>query len=264
MFDFHKDKKRYFEMQFRTTVEYILPFLEEEIDLHKKLDVLEIGCAEAGVLKAFTNLDHSCIGIELSAYRVNLASDFMAEELKQKKIKFLTKNIYDINLQEDIGHKFDLIILKDVIEHIPGQEIFMKKIGDFLKVNGKIFFGFPPWQMPFGGHQQICKSKALKHLPYFHLLPMPIFKLFLNMAGEPELTKKEMIEIKQTGISIERFNRIIKKEGYKIDKHQLFFINPIYKYKFNLKVRKQWRWVEKIPIFRNFVSTCAYYLVSKN
>lgn len=264
MREFHTDKKRYFDMQFRTTKEYIIPYISDKIDLSQKLDILEIGCAEAGVLKAFTETGHNCVGIELSDGRVDLAKQFLAEELGSGQFRIINKNIYDIDIEKDIGNKFDLVILKDVIEHIPGQEKFMNKVGDFLKKDGKIFFGFPPWQMPFGGHQQLCRSKLLQYLPYFHMLPKPIYKSILKLGREPDFVIKELLEIKETGISVERFNRILKKESYHIDKHQMFIFNPIYKYKFGLKVRKQAKFIQVIPWFRNFVSTCAYYLVSKN
>ncbi|MEQ9310775.1 MAG: class I SAM-dependent methyltransferase [Balneolaceae bacterium] len=263
MFEFHTDKSTYFNFQYGTSKEYIIPFLEETYELNPDHKVLEIGCAEAGVLKAFTERGHCCVGIELSANRVKLAEQFMAEEVKAKKVRFITKDIYDIDIKNDIGHKFDLVILKDVIEHIPNQEVFIRKLKDFLTPDGKVFFGFPPWQMPFGGHQQTCTKKFMSLLPYYHLLPMSIYKRILKIAGEPENTIKGLVEIKETGISVERFEQIYKNEGYTKLKRQFFLINPIYKYKFNITPRKQFSLFSAIPVFRNFVSTCAYYIIQK-
>lgn len=261
MFDFHSDKSTYFNYQYKTAKEFIIPFLEESYELKPDQKVLEIGCAEAGVLKAFTERGHECVGIELSAGRVTLAKQFMEEEVKANQIRFIIKNIYDIDIEADIGHKFDLVILKDVIEHIPNQELFLYKLKDFLTPNGKVFFGFPPWQMPFGGHQQKCKSKVLSILPYYHLLPMSLYKTIMKAFGESEIKIENMAEIKETGISIERFERIFKKEGYTQLRRKFFLINPIYKYKFNLKPRAQFKFFSSIPVFRNFVSTCAYYVI---
>ncbi len=263
MREFHKDKKRYFDMQYRTTKEYIIPYISDVVNLDMPIDVLEIGCAEAGVLKAFTESGHRTFGIELSEGRVKLAKEFLAKELSSGQFRIINKNIYDINIDDDIGNKFDLVILKDVIEHIHNQEKFMAKVADFLKPDGKIFFGFPPWMMPFGGHQQVCKSKFLSYLPYYHMLPMPIYKSILKLGGESPTTVEALVEIKETGISIERFNRILRKEAFKVEKHDLFLTNPIYKYKFGLKVRRQLKLIQGLPWIRNFVSTCAYYLISK-
>ncbi len=264
MFEFHKDKERYFNMQYVNSKEYIIPFIEQFIDLGKKQDILEIGCAEAGVLKAFTDKGHQCLGIELSPERVKIAESFMAEELAAGKIAFMSKNIYDIDVDKDLETKFDLIILKDVIEHIHDQAKFMSFLHKFLKPNGKIFFGFPPWQMPFGGHQQVAKSKILSALPYYHMLPRPIYKVILKAFGESPQKVENMLEIKDTGISIERFEKILKKEKYKTLKRQLYLINPIYKYKFGVSARKQLGLISAIPVLRNFLSTCAYYIIEES
>lgn len=263
MFDFHKDKERYFNMQYTNSKEYILPFIEKYIKHDKKLDVLEIGCAEAGVLKAFTDKGHQCVGIELDPNRTELAKEFMSEEISAGKIEFMSKNIYDIDVDKDLKTKFDLIILKDVIEHIHDQAKFMSFLHKFLKPEGKIFFGFPPWQMPFGGHQQVAQSKILSALPYYHMLPRSIYKMILKAFGESPKKVENMLEIKDTGISIERFEGILKKENYSTLKRQLYLINPIYKYKFGLSARKQIGIISAIPILRNFLSTCAYYLIEE-
>jgi SAM-dependent methyltransferase len=263
MFEFHTDLKKYFDYQYRTSAEYIIPFVEPFINMEKQLNVLEIGCAEAGVLKAFTERGHQCTGIELEEHRVKNAILMMEEEYKSGKIKFLSKNIYDIDLDKDIGHRFDLIILKDVIEHIHDQDKFMSIIGRFLNPNGKIFYSFPPWQMPFGGHQQICANKFASVLPYYHLLPKSVYKLMLKAFGEREGIIDALLEIKETGISLERFEKVTEKQGFKIVRKELFLFNPIYKYKFNLKVRRQLGIISAIPVLRNFFTTCAYYLVEQ-
>jgi len=263
MFEFHGDKKRYFDIQYRVTKEYIIPYLQKYMNLDEQKQVLEIGCAEAGVLKAFMEQGHQCIGIELNEHRVKLAETFLSKELDEGKLRFITRDIHQIDVSKDIGHGFDLIILKDVIEHIHDQELFIQKLQAYLNPGGMVFFGFPPWQMPYGGHQQICRSKFLSKLPYFHLLPMPLYKFVLKVFGETEERVADLVEIKQTGISLERFERLLNAANYQITKRQLFLTNPIYKYKFNIKTRKQSALIAHIPYLRNFLTTCGYYLIEK-
>jgi hypothetical protein len=71
-----------------------------------------------------------------------------------------------------------------------------------------------------------------------------------------------MVEIKETGISIERFERILKKTGYKILLQKHWLINPVYEYKFGWKPRKQFSWIQSIPFVRNFFTTAVYYITS--
>ena len=53
MYEFHGDKKYYFDMTYRVTRDHIIPFIKESRPFEKGTRVLEIGCGEAGALKAF-------------------------------------------------------------------------------------------------------------------------------------------------------------------------------------------------------------------
>jgi len=262
MYDFHKDKSKYFSWQYQIARDYVIPFVEADGELTPDSKILEIGCAEAGVLMAFVERGMDCVGIELSEGRAKLARQFLSESVSSGQTEILSSNIYDID-PEASGFKFDLIILKDVIEHIFDQERFMHHLRKFLNPGGRVFFGFPPWQMPFGGHQQIADSKLLNKLPYFHLLPMPIYKSILKLANESPSQYNELLEIKETGISIERFEKHVKETGYQINKKTHFLINPIYQHKFGLKPRIQLGLVTNIPFLRNFVTTAVYYLIQE-
>lgn len=81
-------------------------------------------------------------------------------------------------------NKYDIILIHDVIEHIDKcrKVEFILHAKEFLSETGIIFWGFPAWQMPFGGHQQICRTDfVLKcHLFIFYLYLCTIkFYLFL-------------------------------------------------------------------------------------
>ncbi len=248
-------------MQYLTARDFIIPMLERCMPLHDAQRVLEIGCAEAGVLKAFLEKKLHAFGIDLNAERIRMAAAFHQEDLASGRIKFLSKNIYDIDPIKDLEGPFDVILLKDVIEHIPQQEIFIPRLEAFLKKGGLVFFGFPPWQMPFGGHQQMCRNKLLSKLPWIHLLPYSIYKALLRLGGEEAAVITELLEIKETGISIERFEKILRQSPFVIKSRTLFFTNPIYKFKFGMEPRYVPSWLEKIPFIRNFFTTAAYYFV---
>lgn len=260
-FEFHKDRRVYFDQQTTNAVAHVLPFIESFHPLNESTTVMEVGCGEGGVLKAFYQKGCKTVGVELVEYRVNHAKIFLEEELASDRMEIICSNIFDVDFKGRFQGKFDLIILKDVIEHIDGQEQLIRDLKQFLAPGGKIFFGFPPWHMPFGGHQQICQSKFLGRLPFFHLLPKPIYKGILKAFKTRPVTIKELMEIKDTGITIERFERIVKKTGYKIIHHQFYFINPIYRYKFGLKPRKQIPVIGNIPYLRNVVNTAVFYLI---
>jgi hypothetical protein len=132
-----------------------------------------------------------------------------------------------------------------------------------LAIDGVIFFAYPPWWMPFGGHQQICKSKWLRTFPWFHLLPTVLYRKVLGLFKEHPATVKDLLEIKETGINIGKMLHIIKANDYQVLGEIYWFTNPIYKFKFGLKKRKLPAFLSKIPSLVNFYTT-AHYVVFKN
>ncbi len=255
----HLNREKYFNEQSSTINKYVLPFINKIINIDKNTSVLEIGCGEGGNLKPF--LDIGCkrvVGVDMSKGKIENANKFFSNHFNRDNIEFIFSNIYDI---DDIG-QFDIIITRDVLEHIHGKERFMDFVKKFIKPDGKFFLGFPPWHNPFGGHQQMCESKILSKTPFFHIFPKSIYKLILKLFKESDAKIAGLLEIKETGITIERFERILKKTGYKKDKVLYYFINPNYETKFGLKPRKQLKVISSIPYLKNFLITTNYYIVS--
>ncbi|MBU0474935.1 MAG: class I SAM-dependent methyltransferase [Bacteroidetes bacterium] len=254
----HTDRKRYFNEQVITTEKYVIPFLNEFIKIDSNLSVLEIGCGEGGNLKPFLDLGCTVTGVDLSEGKIENGKIYFADHPNNKNINFLAEDIYD---SKNLG-QYDLIIMRDVIEHIHDQNRFMNYVKKFLKPNGKFFLAFPPWYNPFGGHQQICESRVLSMLPYYHILPSPIYKGILKLFGESIAKIDGLMEVKSTGISLERFEKILKINKYNIDRKSNYFINPNYEIKFGLKPRKQIPIISLIPFVKNFIITSSYYLIS--
>ncbi len=262
-FSFHTDKPRYFEHQYSNSKSYIIPFIQKSFEIKNTHKVLEIGCAEGGVLKAFTDLGCHCIGVELSESKVINANIFMKNEVDNNLIRFINKNIYDLDFNTEFASYFDIIILKDTIEHIHDQQKIISYLPQILKNDGVIFFGFPPWYMPWGGHQQICKSKFLCFLPYFHVLPVFLYKSILKLFGETNQKINDLLEIKQTAISTIQFEKYVKKANMNFSSKLMYLINPIYLHKFGWKPRVQLKLISKIPFLNDFLSTTVFYLIKK-
>jgi len=256
----HDDQVRY-DQQIDNARDYVLPFVEKTKPVTAGMRVLEIGCGEGGVLKPFADRGALCLGVELDEKRIILANKFLADEVARGQMRFLTKNVYDEDFLAEYAGSFDLIILKDTIEHVPNQEAFIPYLKKFLKPGGQIFFGFPPWQMPFGGHQQLALGKWTSKMPWYHLLPRGLYHKLLKAGGEDEGRIEALMEIRDTRISIERFERIIRQSGLRVLHKQHYLINPIYRFKFGLKPRKQSPIITAIPYVRDFLTTCVYYTV---
>src|SRR4051812_31365093 len=118
MYEFHTDYKKYFDIQLANAREWVLPFIKEVREIGEGTQVLEIGCGQGSLLKAFTEENCSCIGVEMFPLWLEKANEWLADEITQGKVRLIDSNIYHVDPDKDLGTKFDIIVLKDVIEHI--------------------------------------------------------------------------------------------------------------------------------------------------
>jgi SAM-dependent methyltransferase len=264
----HTNRAQYFEEQATTTRRYVIPFIEAYMKVGPETRVLEIGCGEGGNLIPF--LERGCKevrGIDLAAWKIHNGELFLTDWAEQQKdpntprAQLSCINIYDAKPEE--WGQFDLIFARDTLEHIHDQEAFMAFIRSFLKPTGKFFLGFPPWQNPFGGHQQMCESRVLSKLPYFHLLPRRAYAGLMRLFGETEGRIESLLEIEETRITIERFESIARRTRYRILQRNLYTINPNYEVKFGLKPRIAPGILSRLKWVRNFFITTNYYLLER-
>jgi len=255
----HTDRQQYFVEQETTTRNYVFPFIGKFLEISDSLKVLEIGCGEGGNLKPFLDAGCRVTGIDLSDHKIHLARTFFEHHPKADCLELICDDIYRIAIPEE---KYDVVIMRDVIEHIHDQEKFMAFVKPFMHPGSLFFLAFPPWQNPFGGHQQICLNKIMGHFPWVHLFPVPVYRWILRVSGETKATTENLMEVKETGISIERFERIVKSTSYQIMAKKFFLINPNYEVKFGLRPVIQARWIAHVPGIRNFLTTSAYYLLT--
>jgi SAM-dependent methyltransferase len=261
MHDFHQNRQWYFEMQTLNAKKYVIPFIEEKLKLTEGMKVLEVGCGEGGVLLAFVQKGCQGVGVDMDEARIAMAKDFMPVEIAAGNIEMHSADIYDPLFESKFENAFDLIVLKDVIEHIHDQEKIMAQFKRYLKPGGHIYFGFPPFDMPFGGHQQVSSNRLFSKLPWTHILPMSIYKAIMNTLGVKY--PDQFIEVKETGISTSRFEKICQKLNYEFVHSRHYIFNPIYEYKFGLKPKVQFDFVRNLPFLRDYFTTCVYYLIKK-
>lgn len=263
MQDRHLNRKQYFTEQATTSTNFYIPYLQQYYSLNFSSKILEIGCGEGGNLLPFAQMGCSVTGIDISQNRITQAKAFFDEE--GVNASFICQNFLEINAPQSDIDRYDVILIHDVIEHIEpdAKPDFISHVEKFLRHNGIMFWGFPAWQNPFGGHQQIITGFASK-VPFIHLLPFPIYRWILHMSGASEEGINELMSIKRAKVSIEYFESVVSKCDYNMINRTLWFINPNYKQKFGLTPRRLWRVVASIPCLRNFFTTSAFYLLSHN
>ena len=254
------DRERYFNELAETSDGYYIDYIKRFKDIDKNSRIMEIGCGEGGNLLPFAKMGCSVAGLDLAPGKIDNARKFFAANGADGVFScsdFLKTNPFE---GED---KFDVILIHDVIEHIEpeGKDAFFARLRFYLKDDGIVFFGFPAWQMPFGGHQQICRSKMCSKVPFYHVLPACIYKGWLKMFGEDKTKIDELMSIKRSRMSPEKFEKLCKRHDYKIIDRTFWFISPHYKAKFHLRPRLLWDWLGHIPYLRNWFTTSCFYVI---
>ncbi|MFI3283187.1 MAG: methyltransferase domain-containing protein [Rikenellaceae bacterium] len=257
----HKDNKLYFNESATSSRKYYVDYIMQYKHIDASTRVFEIGCGLGGNLLPL--LENGCYvyGVDLSIDKIEAAKEMYDNNRCNCKFEacdfFITPNPTE-------DEKFDIIIIHDVIEHISDKTKFLSRALDFLKSDGIIFWAFPAWQMPFGGHQQICRSWLCSHTPFVHLLPKFAYEGLLKMCGESNEVIAELLDIKECGVSVERFENLCESENLEILDRTLWFINPHYEQKFKLKPRRLWSGITHIRHIRNLFTTSCFYITKHN
>ena len=217
------------------------------------MTVLEIGCAEAGFIDELDHRGIKATGLELAEDRVAIAKRHNA------KLKIYTGDISDKKIVTTIGEQFDLIVMRDVIEHIENRDDTFNNIKKLLKNNGYLYITFPPKFSAFAGHQQNGIS-LIRFIPYFHLLPNKIIQLTGILFKENKKIVSAIISNYRIGLTVHAFENYCRHTNFTFIKKELFLFRPIFQLRFNMKARK----ISGFPLIREFISLGCECLLQNN
>ena len=117
--------------------------------------VLEVGCGSGGILVPFTEIGAEVVGIDFD--------DTYMEAGRKRGLNLIDQSIYEF--QAD--NKFDLIILKDVLEHLPDLNLVLQRLKGLLSESGDIYIQVPTFEgLEFLGY----KNDFLRYFQNAHIV----------------------------------------------------------------------------------------------
>ncbi len=244
--------EKHFYEQKQYTKDYLLPYFQKYIPCFHKKKILEVGCAEGGLLKSLQSIGMDVCGVELSPERANMAKQ------KDNSLRVLVGDITDTELPSKLNEKFDMIIMREVIEHVPDKNFAFENLDKLLNDNGYLFISFPPKRSPFAGHQQIGKS-FLKVIPYLHTLPTMLLKYIAGLLGENTGYIDEIKLHYRTGCTINNFEMHCTWRNFITIKKDFYLFRPIYAQRFGVPTIK----LPNIPLVREYISFGCEVLLQK-
>lgn len=250
--------KYYWNYMYDLGQNFIVPYLKERGVFEKSYNVAEVGSAEGGVLASFIDAGaNKCLGTDIA--EVRLEKGRYIASLGEIDVKYIYHDIVNQAPASEWQNDYDLVLLRDVIEHLDDTTAALKNIRMMMKSGGKLFVTFPPFHSPYGGHQHTVKSTGGK-LPYIHLLPRKIFNKLIEKGQKPDIA--EANRIYGIRLTIPKFEKAVKEAGLKIVLKECYFLRPVFKMKFGLPTIKMNN-LSKIPLIRKYLTLEASYILEK-
>lgn len=232
---------------------YLIPYLENNCPGMDRFRILEVGCAEGGFLSALSDRGIQGTGLELSEGRAALAKS------ADPRLDIHIGDITDPGQIRSIGGQFDLVVMRDVIEHIPDRRAAFTNIFRLLKPDGYLYASFPPRFSPFGGHHQNGRS-VLKYVPYLQLQPDFLIRFLGKCFGEhPHMVDAAILNYK-TGLSIRAFEKQCSAAGFRFIIKELFWVRPVYRVRFGIRPAR----IVGVPWLREFMTLGCECLLMKS
>jgi SAM-dependent methyltransferase len=248
--------KYYWGYQYDLGRESTVPYLIEQGVFKSGDNVAEIGSAEGGVLGALVQAGAVYgLGTDIAANRLEWGREIA--KVGKLNIEFVEHNIITEEPHPDWIGKFDLVILRDVIEHLDEPIEALKNIKKIIKKGGCLWVTFPPYHSAFGGHQHTTVGRFAM-IPFIHLLPE---KMMLNLLKDGRKADLEEVKsIRKIQLTPKKFENASKVSGFKIKKADFYLLRPVFKMKFGLPTLKL-SILGKIPFVKRYIALEASYLL---
>jgi SAM-dependent methyltransferase len=226
--------KYYWGYQYRLGRDFLVPELSNKGVFKTGFKVAEIGSAEGGALMAFAAAGAGeAFAADIADYR--LESGATIARLVSLDVDYAHHDIVNDSTPPNLLGKFDLILLRDVIEHIAEPAAALTHLYEMLRPGGALYVSFPPYNSPFGGHQHTLKNAASK-IPFIHLLCEPLFERLIRSGRAPDIA--EVKRLRTIRLCPARFRSLAADAGFEIFSESYYLLRPVFRIKHGLPVAR--------------------------
>jgi SAM-dependent methyltransferase len=244
----------YWQYQFILTDNYILPLLERwNISIQNKY-LIDAGCGEGGATCAFSRHGAECTGIDIDEKRIRVARSLA--EKNNEAVSFHHGDILDAHFIGSLNRRFQIAVLRDVVEHIENLDNLFDSLKLLLKDDGLVLISFPPYYSPFGLHQQILRDSWIRRIPFIQLLPR-----FIWESGVKGFLADEVLQVMKVRLTIAEFTRAVRRNRMKILHERGYAIRPSFEIRYGIKC-VHLPGITKMPLLRETLLTGVYYLMA--
>ena len=217
----------YFDYETDIARLHLIPLLLRHGALSGPIRVLDVGCGYGGTLFALTEAVPGVRGqgLDVDASMVRQGRERLGE----------AATLIHANFFEWSGGPFELILMRDVLEHIGQPEQALAKASALLTPRGFLYASFAPFFGPFGGHQHNA-SGFCSYIPWLQILPTPYVRRILTVRGNSYKTtlelKQDLESVFATRLTLRRFRRAAAAAGLRCRSEAGYLSRPDYRVKF--------------------------------
>lgn len=244
--------------QYRLAQFTLLPWLSKHVHVPSQGAVAEIGCAEGGVLMAAAQAYGGyALGTDIQGPLLQQYSSTIAN-LVGLDVTFTEHDVILGPIDPAWESRFDVVFLRDVLEHLDDTWIALRNIMRLLKPGGSLVVTFPPYTSAFGGHQQLLQT-PLGSLPFVHLLPRPLFEKIIRQTTT--VNEDEVRRLASIRLSGDRVRIAASDVGYRILDERYFLLRPVFRYKYASWIPTvEVTTLHSIPLVRRLAMEAAFIL----
>jgi 2-polyprenyl-3-methyl-5-hydroxy-6-metoxy-1,4-benzoquinol methylase len=150
----------------KQVLDTVAPFLKVPV---QQVDVLDVGCGYGHTALELARHCRSVEGIDPTLPLIEHAQE-LARSQGVPNLSFRALGVEGLT---DAG-RFDLVVLDNVLEHLPDQALALSRIADALRPGGVVFMVVPNKLWPVEVHYK---------LPFLSYLPLRLANRYLRWAG---------------------------------------------------------------------------------
>ncbi len=253
--DFKDWQEYYWTYQNVLARKYLIPMLEGQGIRIDGSRVFEIGCGSGGVIEAFAERCQVAVGLDIAPFDYTHAPG--------SKVRYITADIFDPEHASRYAGTYDVILLRDVIEHLPSKALLFERCAELLDPQGVMLVTFPPFYSPFGAHQQVHARRRLGKLPFLHWMGRRWYVRYLRMVEKNnEGAVRAAEELFDTKTSIRSLNREIRHSSFEIQHQEYYVTRPSYEIRYGIRPMKA-QFLRHVPLLREWLVMGVYMILRK-
>ncbi|MFR9803235.1 class I SAM-dependent methyltransferase [Pseudonocardia sp. RS010] len=133
--------------------------------------VLDVGCGYGHTSAELARLAHEVVGVEPNELLAEHAGELA--RTSTPPFAFRRAGVESLGTGSD-GGAFDVVVLDNVLEHLPDQHLALERVSHCLRPGGVVYILVPNKLWPIEAHYT---------LPFLSYLPLPLATRYLRLSG---------------------------------------------------------------------------------